>query len=98
MTEPVYSTVNDSRDIIKINKLIRKSVATASTRSAIIRLLRRSLYLVTLTQSSPWIKHFGNKITSIRSTAISQYSVTATFANEIIKKKNLGEFVDTNYG
>jgi hypothetical protein len=86
-----YGHVKSAEDITRINKLIRQEVRNAQTHPHLTRLVRQSLYLVTLTESPAW-KEVGN-LASIRRRAKEEYTKTAREAN----RRMMGRY-DTKYG
>lgn len=92
-----YGSVNSAQDIIEINILIRRDVRYARTREDLTELHRRSMYLVTLTYSPAWRKHFQGK--PPRKTAAREFHKTAVLINKRARDLHLPiDFYDTVWG
>jgi hypothetical protein len=91
--EHVYGEVHNAGDLKRIFAKIRSEVATASSREELTELYRRAGYLVTLTFSPAWEKHFGGEVHELRRIAEEEFSKTAHKINE--RAKVIG--TDPNY-
>ncbi|RLE42175.1 hypothetical protein DRJ19_04600 [Candidatus Woesearchaeota archaeon] len=86
-----YGYVRGINDIRAINCHIREQIKTeATTRAMISELVRRSLYLYTLTFTPRWKEKFRGKIRRMRQVAKEEYSKTARVANKRLKELGLG--------
>jgi len=85
-----YGYVRGVSDIRAINCHIREQIKEATTRPKITELVRRSLYLYTLTFSPAWKKAFAGKIRRMREVAKEEYAKTARTANKQLDKLGLG--------
>ena len=86
-----YGHVRGVKDIRAINCHIREQIKTEATNRAMIsELLRRSLYLYTLTFSPRWKEAFRGKIKQMRKAAREEYAKTAKVANERLKELGIG--------
>jgi len=85
-----YGYVRGINDIRAINCHIREQIKEATTRPKITELVRRSLYLYTLTFSPAWKKAFAGKIRRMREVAKEEYAKTARVANKRLKELGLG--------
>ena len=86
-----YGYVRGVKDIRAINCHIREQIKTEATNRAMIsELLRRSLYLYTLTFSPRWKEAFRGKIKQMRKAAREEYAKTAKVANERLKELGIG--------
>jgi len=86
----IYGAVRGVSDIRAINCYIREQIRKARSRSKITELVRRSLYLYTLTFSPAWKKTFAGKIRRMREVAKEEYARTARVANKRLKELGLG--------
>ena len=86
-----YGAVRGVKDIRAINCHIREQIKTeATTRAMISELVRRSLYLYTLTFTPRWKEKFRGKIRRMREAAKEEYAKTARVANKRLKELGLG--------
>jgi len=85
-----YGYVKGVSDIRAINCYIREQIRKARNRSKITELVRRSLYLYTLTHAPAWKKAFAGKIRRMREVAKEEYAKTAKTANKQLDKLGLG--------
>jgi hypothetical protein len=92
-TEHVYGEVNDTGDLKRIFAKIRGDVAVATSRTELTELYRRAGYLVTLTRSPAWEKHFGSEVHKLSHLAEEEFTKTAHKINE--RAKVIG--TDPNY-
>ena len=86
----IYGAVRGVSDIRAINCYIREQIRKARSRSRITELVRRSLYLYTLTHAPAWKKAFEGKIRRMREVAKEEYERTARTANKQLDKLGLG--------
>lgn len=98
MTKLIYSKIEGTGDLKKVNMMIRKDVTKAKSRTRLTTLYRRSLYLVTLLFGSSWKTAFRGKITSMRKTAKDEFSRTARAINRQAKKIGTEANYDTKWG
>ena len=84
-----YGYVRGVSDIRAINCHIREQIKKATTRPKITELVRRSLYLYTLTFSPAWKKTFAGKIRRMREVVKEEYAKTARVANKRLKELGL---------
>jgi hypothetical protein len=92
-TEHGYGEVNDTGDLKRNLAKIRSDVAVATSRIGLTELYRRAGYLVTLTRSLAWEKHFGSEVLKLRHLAEEEFTKTAHKINE--RAKVIG--TDPNY-
>ena len=85
-----YGYVRGVSDIRAINCYIREQIRRAKKRRKITELVRRSLYLYTLTHAPAWRTAFGKKIGRMRQVAKEEYEKTARTANKQLDKLGLG--------
>ena len=85
-----YGAVRGVSDIRAINCYIREQIRKARSRRKITELVRRSLYLYTLTHAPAWKKAFEGKIRRMREVAKEEYERTARTANKQLDKLGLG--------
>ena len=85
-----YGAVRGVKDIRAINCYIREQIRKARSRSRITELVRRSLYLYTLTHAPAWKKAFEGKIRRMREVAKEEYERTARTANKRLDELGLG--------
>ena len=78
----IYGAVRGVSDIRAINCYIREQIRKARSRSRITELVRRSLYLYTLTYAPAWKRAFEGKIRRMRKVAKEEYERTARTANK----------------
>jgi len=86
----IYGAVRGVSDIRAINCYIREQIRKAGSRSRITELVRRSLYLYTLTHAPAWKKAFEGKIRRMREVAKEEYERTARTANKRLDELGLG--------
>ena len=86
----IYGAVRGVSDIRAINCYIREQIRRAKKRRKITELVRRSLYLYTLTHAPAWRTAFGKKIGRMRQVAKEEYEKTARTANKQLDKLGLG--------
>ena len=86
----IYGAVRGVSDIRAINCYIREQIRKAKSRSRITELVRRSLYLYTLTFAPAWKEAFRGKIEKMRKAAKEEYAKTARTANKQLEKLGLG--------
>jgi len=86
----IYGAVNGVKDIRAINCHIREQIRKAKKRREITELIRRSLYLYTLTFAPAWKEAFRGKIEKMRKAAKEEYAKTAKTANKQLEKLGLG--------
>ena len=86
----IYGAVRGVSDIRAINCYIREQIRKAKSRSRITELVRRSLYLYTLTHAPAWKKAFEGKIRRMRQVAKEEYERTARTANKRLDELGLG--------
>jgi len=86
----IYGAVRGVSDIRAINCYIREQIRRAKKRRKITELVRRSLYLYTLTHAPAWKKAFEGKIKRMRQVAKEEYAKTARTANKQLDKLGLG--------
>ena len=98
MTKPIYSKIEGTGDLKKVNEMIRKDVARAKNRTRLTTLYRRSLYLVTLSFGSSWKIAFRGKITNMRKTAKDEFARTARAINRQAKEIDTEANYDTKWG
>lgn len=79
-----YSRIENSKDIGRINRMIRSQLKSVKKRDSIIKLMRQSQYLVTLTYTPAWKKKYN--VGALRRRAKFEYNKTKKMAN----KKLLG--------
>lgn len=84
MTKVIYGHIENTKDIGRINRKIRSQIRSASTRSRITELKKRSRYLIVLTHSPGWKKKYN--IGALRRRAQKEYAMTTKVANERISK------------
>ena len=94
----IYGEVNSASDIRAINCHIREQIRRAKRKDRITELVRRSLYLYTLTFSPPWRKKFAGKIRQLRKVAKEEYSKTARAANRRLKQLGFAARFDERIG
>jgi len=82
----IYGAVESIKDIRAINCHIREQIKKAKTRAKITELVRRSLYLYTLTFSPAWRNAFRGKVTKMRNAAKREYAKTAKIANKRLEE------------
>ena len=82
----IYGAVSGVKDIRAINCHIREQIRKAKNRRTITELVRRSLYLYTLTHAPAWKKAFEGKIQKMRKAAKEEYAKTARVANKRLKE------------
>ncbi len=82
----IYGAVESIKDIRAINCHIREQIKRAKTRARITELVRRSLYLYTLTFSPAWREAFRGKVTKMRNAAKREYAKTAKIANKRLEE------------
>jgi len=85
-----YGYVRGINDIRAINYHIREQIKEATTRPKISELVRRSLYLYTLTFTPRWKEKFRGKLRRMREVAKEEYSKTARVANKRMEELRLG--------
>jgi len=93
---PKYSNVRSAEDIRKINRKIRKLIKYADNRAELTQLYKQSMYLVTLTYSPAWRKHFKGK--PPRKTAKEEFHKTAVAINKRARELGLPANYDTVWG
>ena len=93
----IYGTVNTISDIRKIASKIRRDVRKAKTKPRLTELHKRAMYLVTLTYSPGWVKHFGGSITKARSVAKQEFKKTAKLINKKAKQLGIAKHYDETY-
>jgi len=96
LAEVKYGHVVSADDVTRINQMIRKYVKVARTYDHLQRLVRQSMYLVTLSHAPAWANI--KNLRAVRSRAIQEYESTARMANERLAKLNRTERFDTKYG
>jgi len=84
----IYSRVEKLKDISKINCIIRDEMLQVKSSAQLTDLKKRSDYLVTLTYSPFWKKHFKDKINAFRELALEENRVTVKLANIVAQYKN----------
>ena len=97
-TARIYGEVEKIEDITKINRMIRRDVRKAKTKSRLTELYNRSKYLVTLTYSPAWKKHFRGKILKARKRAMKEFEKTAKLINRRAKQLGIAKRYDVTYG
>ena len=85
---PIYSRVEDIKDISRINCIIRDEMLEVEDKSQLSELKKRSDYLCTLTFSPFWKKKFKDKIKEFQEVAIVENRVTVKEANIVSRYKN----------
>jgi hypothetical protein len=93
MSEVKYGHVASAEDLTRINQMIRRQIKVTSQYRALRRLVRQSMYLVTLTHSPAW-SNIGN-ITTLRRRAKEEFEITAKTANAKLEQSKR---FDTQYG
>ena len=88
---PIYSRVEDIKDISRINCIIRDEMLEVEDESHLTELKKRSDYLCTLTFSPFWKKRFKDEIVRFQEAAIIENRVTVKEANIISKYKNFNK-------
>ena len=86
----IYGAVRGVSDIRAINCYIREQIRGTKSRSKITELVRRSLYLYTLTHAPAWKKAFEGKIRRMKQVAKEEYERTARTANKRLDELGLG--------
>ena len=86
----IYGAVRGVSDIRAINCYIREQIRRAKKRRKITELVRRSLYLYTLTHAPAWKKAFEGKIRRMREVAKEEYERTVRTANKRLDELGLG--------
>ncbi|UYL64899.1 MAG: hypothetical protein EJNHJLOP_00010 [Methanophagales virus PBV082] len=86
----IYGAVKGVKDIRAINCHIREQIRKAKSRDKITELVRRSLYLYTLTHAPAWKKAFEGKIKRMRQVAKEEYAKTARVANKRLGELGIG--------
>ena len=81
MGKVIYGHVETISDIGRINKEIRGNVANAKTRNRLSKLMKRSAYLLTLSNTPAWKKKFRGKLRPLRKEIRQEYTKTAKSAN-----------------
>ena len=92
---PKYSTVDEPKDIAKINKMIQAKVKTTKSEAKLEDLRKESAYLLTLINSPAWAKTVRGKKKSFVNIAKSQYTMTARAINRKLKSIGSKKVVDT---
>ena len=88
---PIYSRVEDIKDISRINCIIRDEMLEVEDVSQLSELKKRSDYLCTLTFSPFWKKKFKDNIKELQEAAILENRVTVKEANIVSKYKNFNK-------
>jgi len=86
----IYGAVRGVSDIRAINCYIREQIRREKKRRKITELVRRSLYLYTLTHAPAWKKAFEGKIRRMREVAKEEYERTVRTANKRLDELGLG--------
>ena len=81
--KPFYGHVSGPRDIVKINRKIRREIKQTNSRAQLLELQKRSQYLYTLTFSPAWKTKFRGKIRKIRKVARREFEKT----RELVQKR-----------
>jgi hypothetical protein len=96
--EHVYGEIDNAGDLKRIFAKIRSEVAMAASRSELTEFYRRAGYLVTLTYSPAWEKHFGAGVHELRQIAEEGFSKTAHKINERAKAIGTDSDYDEKWG
>lgn len=94
----IYGEVEKVSDIRKIANKIRRDVRKAKNKSRLTELHKRAMYLVTLTFSPAWIKHFSGSISKARSVAKQEFKKTAKLINKRAKQLGIAKRYDETWG
>ena len=95
----IYGHVDSADDITQINRKIRNQIRHTKKKERITELVRRSLYLITLTHSPVWRKKFGEKrLQAVKKRAIDEYERTTRVANRRLIKLGYAPRFDVVWG
>ena len=94
----IYGEVNSASDIRAINCHIREQIRRAKRKDKITELVRRSLYLYTLTFSPAWRKRFAGRLRKLRQVAREEYARTARAANRRLRQLGFAARFDEKLG
>ena len=80
----MYGHITNTDDVTELNRQIRSYIRKTSSHDKITKLVRESLYLITLTYTRGWGKHLRGSLSAIRKRAKDEYTKTAKVANKKI--------------
>lgn len=98
MGETIYRKVKGIEDIRKINRTIREQVKGFKTKPKLTQLHKRSMYMVTLTQTPSWKTAFAGRIRRMRTAAKEEFSKTAKRINRRCEELGLKPDYDEVFG
>ena len=90
-----YSTVDEPKDIAKINTMIQSEVKRTKSEDKLMKLRAESAYLLALVDSPAWANTVKGQKKTYKNVAKSQYAVTARLINKRLKFIGSKKKVDT---
>ncbi len=82
MPQVTYGTIENTKDIGRINRKIRAQIRSAQTKEKITTLKNRSKHLVDLASSTSWKKKYN--LAALKKRAKEEYELTTKVANKRI--------------
>jgi hypothetical protein len=94
----VYGEVDSKTGLKKVFQEIRRDIAEAGSRPALIELYKRAGYLITLSYAPSWEEKFGRKAASLRRDAKAEFGTTARKINRRAREIGTEADYDKKWG